>query len=216
MRNVVLMGPPGSGKGTQASRLSESFGLEHVSTGEILRAAVRGHSELGLKVESILAAGELVPDDLMMVLIRETLATVSVGGAGWLLDGFPRTKPQAEGLVEVLEDLGIEAPTVVEIVVPDEEIVERLSGRLTCDKASHVTAKGDAKEGDPCPECDGALYIRADDTPETVRNRLNVFRAKTEPAKAELARNWPVVQVNGLGRPADVTQRIAGVLEAEH
>ena len=210
------MGPPGSGKGTQASRLVESHGLEHVSTGEILRAAVRGHSELGLKVDSILAAGELVPDDLMMVLIRETLGAISADGAGWLLDGFPRTAPQAAGLVDVVAELQEPAPTVVDIVVPDDVIVERLSGRLTCDKASHVTAKGEAKEGDPCPQCDGELYIRADDTPETVRNRLSVFREKTEPAKVELARHWTVVRVNGLGTPGEVTRRIAGVLEAEY
>ena len=214
MRNVVLMGPPGSGKGTQATRLAAIYGLKHVSTGEILRAAVRTESELGATVEAMLAAGELVPDDLMMDLIRESLAGVDVENGGWLLDGFPRTAPQAVGLVGVLEDLGHDAPLVIDIVVPDEEIVERLSGRLTCDRDSHVTAKGEADEGDKCPHCNGRLYIRADDKPETVRNRLSVFREKTEPAKDEMSRHWNVVQLDGLGRPEDVTQRIAGVIKA--
>jgi adenylate kinase len=210
------MGPPGSGKGTQATILAADYGLTHVSTGEILRAAVRSGSELGHKVEAVLAAGELVTDDLMMDLMRETLAEVDVANGGWLLDGFPRTARQAEGLVGILEDLGHEAPLIIDIVVPDEEIVERLSGRLTCDRDSHVTAKGAAREGDKCPECDGTLYIRADDKPETVRNRLAVFREKTEPAKDEMARHWNVVQLDGLGRPEDVTQRIAGVIKAAH
>lgn len=215
MRNVVLMGPPGGGKGTQAARLVETHGYVHLSTGEILRAAVRSGDELGRKVEAILAAGDLVPDELMMDVLRDALAAVPADSAGWLLDGFPRTAPQAEGLIGVLEAAGLDEPLVIDITVPDDEIVSRLSGRLTCSACSHVTAKGEAGEGDSCAKCgDGSLYMRADDKPETVRNRLAVFREKTEPAKAVLAASWNLVGVDGLGSPDDVTERIAGVLEA--
>ncbi len=215
MRNVVLMGPPGGGKGTQAEKLVETHGLVHLSTGEILRAAVRSFDELGSKVEAILAAGELVPDELMMDVLRDALAAVPADSAGWLLDGFPRTAPQAEGLIGVLESAGLEAPLVIEITVPDEEIVSRLSGRLTCNSCSHVTGRGETTEGDDCNRCsDGKLYMRTDDKPETVRNRLAVFREKTEPAKAVLAASWNLVGVDGLGSPDEVTERIAGVLEA--
>ncbi|MDO9173044.1 MAG: adenylate kinase [bacterium] len=221
--NVVFLGPPGVGKGTQAERLAGSRGLWHVSTGAILRACVRdgfgpdgtaGNPDLVRQTAAILKAGQLVPDDLMMVLIRETLAEVPAGSSGWLLDGFPRTAPQAEGLIALVAELGADEPIVLEIHVPDEEIVRRLSGRLTCSTCGHVTAAGAAVEGDDCRVCDGHLAMREDDRPETVRNRLMVFREKTRPAKDVLAARYRFERIDGLGSPNDVTQRIAGVLEA--
>jgi len=208
------MGPPGSGKGTQATRLSESRNLRHVSTGEILRRAVRSRTELGHQVEGVLQSGGLVSDDLMMGLMSDALTRLHDQKEGWLLDGFPRTAPQAAGLVAILTEKGIVPPIVLNIVVPEEEIVERLSGRLTCSDGNHVAPKGSALEGDPCPECGADLYIRNDDKPETVRNRLKVFHEKTEEALAALVDVYRVVDVDGLGTPAQVTERIRVVLEA--
>jgi len=215
MRNVVLMGPPGSGKGTQAARLAANHELQHVSTGEILRRAVRDGTELGRKVESTLKDGALVSDDVILGLMRETLTRLQAEGRGWLLDGFPRTAPQAEGLVEILAAHGIQTPTVVVIEVPEDEIVQRLSGRLTCTAGNHVVARDDAEDGDPCPQCGAPLYIRADDKPETVRNRLRVYHEKTAACTGILGAAYRMVTVDGLGAPDDVTGRIEGVLASD-
>ena len=209
--NVVLAGPPGSGKGTQAALLVEAKQLRHVSTGELLRAAVAGGSDLGRRVEGILASGELVPDELMMEIIGERLAQ----DGGWLLDGFPRTVAQAEGLAALLAELGQPIDAVIELEVPDEEIVRRLAGRLTCGDCGRVTARDRLGPDGSCPQCGGRnLQVRADDREETVRNRLTVFRAKTGPAVAALGRRFPLKRVDGRGDPAAVAQRIAGALEA--
>ena len=228
--NVVLMGPPGSGKGTQAEVLVGSYGLWHVSTGNILRACVRDGLQLGDRrsqqgapegsfsfsrhIGAILKAGKLVPDDIMMDLIRETLGNRPAQTAGWLLDGFPRTAPQAEGLVSLVAKLGETPPVVVIVKVDDEEIVARLSGRLTCEKCGHPEGGAGAQEGDDCVKCGGSLLMREDDRPETIRNRLAVYREKTAPAREVLERNFRLERVDGIGTQAEVTERIAGVLEA--
>ncbi len=218
--NLIIMGPPGGGKGTQAEGIVERHGVTHISTGDMLRAAVKSGSELGARVEKTLAAGELVGDELMMELIRDRLQQGDARERGWLLDGFPRTVPQAEGLIGLLDDLGQDVAAVISIEVPDEEIVRRLSGRLTCPDCGYVTHRdrGEAAAGDPCPRCGkGPLVQRADDREETVRNRLRVYREKTYPAAETLGRRYPLLRVDGTGRPSDVTQRIAGaVAEAEH
>jgi len=227
--NVILFGPPGGGKGTQAERLVERFALEHVSTGNILRACRRAAAgELdaadcapaGLlahadRIAAIMDRGELVPDDLMMDLIGEVLGAIPADRAGWLLDGFPRTVPQAEGLVALLAERGQEEPVVVVIEVPDEEIVRRLSGRLVCDRCQAVTTAGAHTEGDTCPACgEGTLRIRDDDRPETVRRRLAVYREQTAPALAVLRRHYRVATVDGTGDPDAVAERIAAALAA--
>lgn len=215
MPNVVLMGPPGSGKGTQAARLATAHGMSHVSTGEILRRAVREGTELGRRVESILKVGGLVSDGLILDLVRDTLTRLESEGRGWLLDGFPRTTPQAEGLVAMLAEAGIPGPLVVAMEVSDDEIVQRLGGRLTCTADNHVVARGGAAAGDPCPECGAPLYVRADDNAETVRNRLRVFHEKTEACAEILGRSYRLAAVDGLGTPATVTERIEGVLASD-
>lgn len=227
MLNLILFGPPGSGKGTQAERLVQRFSLEHVSTGNILRlcrraaagdAAARSDCPPALldqadRIAAIMDRGELVPDDLVLGLVGDVLAGIPADRGGWLLDGFPRTVPQAEGLVALIGERGLAAPAVVVIEVPDAEIVRRLSGRLVCDRCQAVTVAGEHAEGDPCPACgEGRLVVRDDDRPETVRRRLAVYRAQTEPALAVLRRHYRVVTVDGTGDPDAVAERIAAGL----
>jgi len=213
--NVVLMGPPGSGKGTQASGLAGRRDLVHISTGDMLREAVRSGSELGQRVESVLKAGELVSDDLMMDLIRERLQQDDAQ-RGWLLDGFPRTVAQAAGLRKLLDEIGVSVDAVIVLEVPDEVIVQRISRRLTCASCGAVTNVADLAPGEQqrCPQCgDGALEQREDDREETVRNRLRVYHERTAPAADTLGETYPLRRVSGMGTPAEVAERIQGVLE---
>ena len=205
------MGPPGCGKGTQAEMLVSAKGLAHVSTGNILRSAVRRDSGLGRKVESILETGELVSDDLMVEVMRDALSAVKPD-QGWLLDGYPRNAAQAETLVELLDELGQVADVVIVIRVPDEEIVSRLAGRLTCTACGFVTGRTAHEPGDECPKCGHEMVVRDDDRPETVRNRLRVFNKRTNPAVEILKRRYPVSVVDGVGLPVEISQKVALVL----
>lgn len=179
---VILLGPPGVGKGTQAVRLSDAVGWEHVSTGDLLRAARRAGTELGRKAQSYMDSGELVPDSLILDLVRDHLKGIAPE-AGILFDGFPRTTAQAEGLVQVLASVGRRVDKVVVFQASDEELVKRLSGRRTCPECGavyniHLTPP--AKEG-VCDRCGVSLVHRADDEPETVRRRLVVYKEQTSP-----------------------------------
>jgi len=213
--NVIIMGPPGCGKGTQANGIVALLGVAHISTGDMLRAAVKSGSELGHKVESIMQAGDLVSDELMMEIIRERLQQDDAERKGWLLDGFPRTVPQAEGLLKLLADIDQPVGAVISLEVPDEEIVRRLSGRLTCRECGATTHRDVVgAETTKCPSCGvEALYQRDDDSEETVRNRLRVYRTKTYPAAETLGKTYPLQRIEGTGTPEDVSQRIRGGLE---
>ena len=180
----------------------------------MLRAAVKSGSELGQKVSAVMAAGDLVSDELMMDIIKDRLQQDDAG-TGWLLDGFPRTIAQADGLMALLDGIGQEVGLVVSLEVPDEEIVQRLSGRLTCRECGFTTSRAnlDAAAPDTCPQCgEEALYQREDDRVETVRNRLGVYRDKTYPAAATLGEKYRLARVEGLGTPDEVAQRIQSVL----
>jgi adenylate kinase len=160
-------------------------------------------------------AGDLVSDDLMMEIIRERLQQADARERGWLLDGFPRTVPQAEGLMRLLEEIDQPVGAVVSLEVPDEEIVRRLSGRLTCRECGAVTHRDavDAAAATTCSRCAApALYQRDDDKEETVRNRLEVYRTKTYPAAATLGERYPLQRIEGTGTPTEVGQRIEDVL----
>jgi adenylate kinase len=183
-RIVLLMGPPGAGKGTQASHLVEQYGLKHVATGDLLREAVAGGTELGRTAKEYMDAGKLVPDDVIIGMLRELVA--ELGQTGALIDGFPRTVAQAEALDGMLEELGRGIDAVLDVSVPSDILVERLGGRYICRNCQtpyNVNTKPPQVEG-VCDVCGGELYQRADDAPEAVAKRLEVYTEQTAPVSA--------------------------------
>jgi len=220
--NIVIMGPPGVGKGTQSHQIVENKGVVHISTGDILRMAIRSGTELGLKVHEIMNAGDLVSDDLMMEVIRERLSHDDLEG-GWLLDGFPRTAVQAAAFTEMLNQIGQTIDAVLVVRAPADEIVRRLNGRITCRACNEVMNLVGFSSIRPkyCPFCGAsedpkrakpALYQRADDQEDTIRHRLEVFRKKTLPAAWLLEESYPLYEIDGLGTPEEVAERIAEAL----
>jgi adenylate kinase len=202
--NVVLLGAPGSGKGTQAERIAPAFGVPHISTGDMLRAALQAGTELGLTAKKYMYAGELVPDDVVVGIIRERLAEPDAA-RGFLLDGFPRTLEQAAALDAMLAAAGRALNVVLLIDGPEEELVRRLAGRRACrdcGKGYHVIFDPPRQEG-VCDVCGGQLYQRADDAEETVRNRLAVYRRQTEPLVGYYAERGVLQKVFGGGRMPD-------------
>jgi adenylate kinase len=211
--NVILFGPPGSGKGTQAERLREKHGLRHISTGDLLREAVAAGNDLGKRVQSILAAGQLVPDDTILALMREVVA--AVGREGWLLDGFPRTVGQANGLDAQLAELGQRIDAIVVLNVRREAVIERLSGRRTCTNCKtvfHVKVNRPRVEG-VCDRCGGRLVQRDDDRPETIAKRLDVYEAQTQPILAHYRGVVPIHELDGEQPVDEVTRSIERVLQ---
>jgi len=208
---IVLMGPPGAGKGTQGEILERRYGVPRFSTGDILRAARREGTELGRRAQSFMDAGELVPDEVILGIIGEVLVGDLVRD-GFILDGFPRTVAQAEGLAEIMDELGLRLDAVLNITVDDEEIVRRLSGRRVCSDCG-LAAEVDAARDASCAECGGKLVQRRDDDADTVRRRLEVYRDQTEPVLAWYRNSGRrVVDVDGLGSVEGITQRVlAGI-----
>ncbi|MGG0891293.1 adenylate kinase [Cytobacillus horneckiae] len=180
--NLVLMGLPGAGKGTQAERIVEKYGIPHISTGDMFRAAIKDETELGLQAKSFMDKGELVPDEVTIGIVRERLGKPDCE-KGFLLDGFPRTVAQAEALENILSDLSRRINFVINIDVDQEILMERLTGRRICKSCGstyHLVFNPPAKEGE-CDRCGGELYQRADDNEATVKNRLEVNIKQTKP-----------------------------------
>lgn len=178
---IVLFGPPGAGKGTQASLLTDKYGAAHISTGDILREAVAKKTEVGLKAKTYMDKGELVPDDVVIAIAKDKLA--GLGDEGFIFDGFPRTIAQAKALDEALKELGKPLTAVVNLQVDEEELVRRLSGRRVCPGCGepyHIDSKPSKIEG-KCDACGGELVHRADDRPDAIRNRLKVYNDQTSP-----------------------------------
>jgi adenylate kinase len=174
--NIVLLGAPGAGKGTQAAMLVEEYGLAHISTGDLLRAAVKAESELGRQAKSFMDAGELVPDDLVIGLIKERLSEPDAK-LGVILDGFPRNATQAVALSSELDTLGLKVDVALSLKVDSDVIVERLSARRCCRDCGFIGSETYAV----CPRCGGGMYQRDDDQAQTVRNRLEVYEKSTAP-----------------------------------
>jgi adenylate kinase len=214
--NLVLLGPPGAGKGTQAARLVEDFGLPYYSTGIILRDAVEEGSELGKKAKEYMDSGELVPDELINEVIAERLDSGDADD-GFLLDGFPRTVGQAEMLEKTLEGRGRELSGVLLIDAPDDEVVRRLSGRRTCAKGNHVyhVDFDPPKHEDVCDQDGSRLIQRDDDKPETVRKRLGVYHEQTEPLVDWYEQKDLLRRFDGGRSPDEVHDRIRATLAAK-
>ena len=199
--NLILMGAPGAGKGTQSAKISEKYQIPAIATGDILRAAIKEGTELGKAAKSYIDAGQLVPDEVVIGIIKEYLAS-DVCKNGFILDGFPRSIPQAEAL----DAMGVQIDVVLSIEVEDEKIIERMSGRRVCScGASYHVAYNPPKTEGVCDKCGAALYIRADDAAETVKNRLETFHAQTEPLKDYYSKKGILVTVQGQEEVADTT-----------
>jgi adenylate kinase len=211
--NLVLLGAPGSGKGTQGERLQEDFRLPYWATGDILRAAVRDGSELGSEAREYMDRGDLVPDELMVGLIGERVSAPEAAD-GFILDGFPRTIAQAEALDAELEEHGRELTAALLIDVSDEEVMRRLSGRRTCVKNGHVfhVEFDPPKNEGICDVCGSRLIVRDDDKPEVVSNRLQQYHEKTEPLIAYYDDKGLLRRIDGSLAPDEVSDRIRATL----
>ncbi len=213
---VVLLGPPGSGKGTQAERLAAALRLAHISTGDLFRENMRLGTELGKRVQEYLARGELVPDEITIAMVAEQLR---LPGAreGAVFDGFPRTVEQARALDRELARLGKSVDKAVELVVPDEEVVRRLSGRRicrVCQAAYHVEFNPPTRPG-LCDKCGGELYQREDDRPEVVRRRLEVYHRQTTPVMEYYRQAGVLRQIDGTGPIEEVAKRLADLVRQD-
>ncbi len=204
---LVLLGAPGSGKGTQAAMLGGKLGIPVISTGDILRAAIREQTEIGLKAKEFVDAGKLVPDEIVAETLRERLCDCQ---NGCILDGFPRTVPQAE----MLEELGIKPDIALSIEVPDSDIERRMAGRRVCQSCNavfHISSNPPASEG-VCDTCGGTLTRRADDEPETVLERLRIYHEQSEPLKGFYERTGRLRIVVGTGDVQEINRRLTEAL----
>lgn len=207
---LILLGAPGAGKGTQAEKICEKYNIPSISTGNIIRAALKNGTEMGLKAKSYMDAGQLVPDDVVIGIIKDRLKEKDCQN-GFILDGFPRTIPQAQALV----DMGVDIDKVIDIEVPDEAITARLSGRRVCSKCAnsyHVLYKKPKVEG-VCDACGGELIQRKDDAPETVQARLVEYHEMTEPLKGFYENLGKLKIVEGQEDVADTTKLVFAALE---
>ena len=207
--NLILMGAPGAGKGTQSANISKEYNIPAVSTGDMLRAAVKAGTELGLSAKEYMDAGKLVPDSVVVGIVKNHLSTEACAN-GFILDGFPRTIPQAEAL----EAMGVKIDVVLSIEVPDEKIIARMSGRrvCACGASYHVEYIKPQVDG-VCDKCGGNLYIRDDDREETVTNRLKTYHAQTEPLKDFYAERGILVCVEGQEEVADTSALVLKALK---
>jgi len=208
---IILLGAPGAGKGTQAEVICERLSIPTISTGNIIREALKSGTEMGVRAKSYMDSGKLVPDEVVIGIIKERLAHDDCKN-GFVLDGFPRTIPQAEAL----DKMGIVIDKAIDIEVPDDKIVERMSGRRVCESCGasyHLLYKKPEVAG-KCGKCGGTLVQRKDDHPDTVKERLNVYHEQTEPLKDYYSKQGKLCIVNGQEEVAETTRLTLAVLEA--
>ena len=213
--HILLMGPPGAGKGTQAANLVTEFGIPHISTGDMFRAAVKEGTELGKQAKACMDAGKLVTDEVTIGIVRQRLEKDDCK-KGFILDGFPRTVEQADALDGILKDLGLSITRVLNISVPAEDLVERAVGRRICKKCGatyHVKFNPPKKDG-ICDACSGELYQRADDSAETMKNRLSVYEASTRPLVEYYEKAGVYTEVDGRQPIDKVTKDLVDTLKA--
>ena len=214
---IVLVGPPGAGKGTQAAFLAKNLSIPHISTGDLFRANISRQTELGKLAKSYMDAGNLVPDEVTIAMAKDRMEQADAEN-GFLLDGFPRNVQQAEALDELLETEGITLDAVLDLEVPEDEVVTRIAGRRICRNDSshvfHVTYSPPKKEG-VCDVCGGELYQRDDDSEDTVRTRLEVYHTQTEPIIDYYKAQGLVVTISSLGPVDEITQRALEALKRE-
>ena len=209
--NLILLGAPGAGKGTQAAVISERLNIPQISTGNIIREALRSGTEMGLKAKSFIDSGKLVPDEVVIGIIKERLANDDCKD-GFILDGFPRTIPQAEAL----DEMGVVIDKVIDFEVPDDVIVTRLSGRRVCEKCGRPYHLIDLKprgEG-ICDDCTGALIQRKDDQIDTIKNRLEIYHSETEPLKGYYEAQGKLAVIDGQGSVDETIDLTMAALEA--
>ncbi|MEU5049680.1 adenylate kinase [Streptomyces sp. NPDC021096] len=214
---IVLVGPPGAGKGTQAAYLAKNLGIPHISTGDLFRANISQGTPLGQKAQEYMRAGQLVPDEVTIGMARDRMQQPDAAD-GFLLDGFPRNLAQAEALDGILKADVLKLDAVLDLEVPEDEVVKRIAGRRICrNDSSHVfhAIYNQPKAEGVCDICGGELYQREDDSEETVRKRLEVYHSETEPIIDYYKAQGLVVTISALGKVAEVTQRAMAALERD-
>lgn len=211
---IVMLGAPGAGKGTQALNIAKEYSIPHISTGDIFRANIKNQTELGMKAKEYMDKGALVPDDVTIGMLLDRIKEEDCKN-GFVLDGFPRTIPQAESLKKALSDRGEKIDFAVDIEVPDENIINRMSGRRACTKCGgtyHIVFNPPKKEG-ICDNCGSELVQRADDKPETVLERLKTYHELTQPLIDFYSNENVLVEVDGTKKPSEVLEDILGALK---
>ena len=210
---IVMLGAPGAGKGTQAIKIADKYDIPHISTGDIFRANIKGGTELGQKAKSYIDKGELVPDEVTIGMLLDRIAQDDCKN-GYVLDGFPRTIPQAESLTEALKSQDDKIDFALNIDVPDEAIIERMSGRRACPKcgATYHIVYAAPKTENICDKCGTEIIIRSDDKPETVKDRLNVYHQQTEPLIAYYKAAGVLREVNGTQELPKVFEDVVAIL----
>jgi adenylate kinase len=211
---LLLFGAPGVGKGTQAKLLSAKFNIPHISTGDILRQAVKDETDLGKKAQEIMSKGDLVPDDVMIGIIKYRLSK-SDCKAGFILDGFPRTTNQAVELDMLLDEMKINDIKLINIYADEEEIVKRLNSRRACKECGNIFTLSEIENSNSCPNCKAinSFYLRDDDKEEVIRKRLDIFRKTTEPVLQYYEKQGKVISINGLGSVEEVNSELLNILK---
>jgi adenylate kinase len=206
---IIIFGAPGVGKGTQAKIISQKLNIPHISTGDILREAIKNETDLGKKAKEIVQKGDLVPDDIMGGLIKDTLLSDECKN-GFILDGFPRTLPQAEILTNIFNELGLENPVVIKLSTDDDVIIKRLSSRRVCSNCGYITNLNELENPDVCPNCGArdTLYQRDDDKEEVIKNRLKIFHESTAPVIEYYKGKAKILEIDGALPLEEVTQQI--------